>query len=57
MCVAHEALNAGRVCATKEEAKTTVRAHAVALDVEGKLTQVFPGVAEVVAHVEPEDHG
>jgi len=36
---------------------TIDRAHVVAHDVEDKLKQVFPGVAEVVVHVEPEDHG
>jgi divalent metal cation (Fe/Co/Zn/Cd) transporter len=38
-------------------ARTIARAHAVVHDVEGKPKQAFPGVAEVVAHVEREDHG
>jgi divalent metal cation (Fe/Co/Zn/Cd) transporter len=31
-------------------------AHTVAHQVEDQLKQAFPGVAEVVVHVEPEDH-
>jgi divalent metal cation (Fe/Co/Zn/Cd) transporter len=41
----------------EELVMTIARAHAVAHDVERKLKQAFPGVAEVMAHVEPEDHG
>jgi divalent metal cation (Fe/Co/Zn/Cd) transporter len=33
------------------------RAHVIAHEVEGNLKQAFPGVAEVVAHVEAKDHG
>ncbi len=40
-----------------EPAMTIARAHAVAHNVEDRLKQTFPGVAEVVVHVEPEDHG
>jgi divalent metal cation (Fe/Co/Zn/Cd) transporter len=45
------------LCIHVDSAMTIARAHAVAHDVEDKLKQSFPGVAEVVVHVEPEDHG
>ena len=45
------------LCIHVDPAMTIVRAHTVAHDVEDKLKQAFPGVAEVVVHVEPEDHG
>ena len=45
------------LCIHVDPAMTIVRAHTVAHDVEDKLMQAFPGVAEVVVHVEPEDHG
>lgn len=45
------------LCIHVDPAMTIARAHAVAHDVEDKLKQAFPGVAEVVVHVEPEDHG
>jgi cation diffusion facilitator family transporter len=45
------------LCIHVDPAMTIARAHAVAHNVEDKLKQAFPGVAEVVVHVEPEDHG
>jgi cation diffusion facilitator family transporter len=45
------------LCIHVDSAMTIARAHTVAHDVEDKLKQAFPGVAEVVVHVEPEDHG
>ena len=45
------------LCIHVDPAMTIARAHTVAHDVEDRLKQVFPGVAEVVVHVEPEDHG
>ena len=45
------------LCIHVDSAMTIARAHTVAHDVEDRLKQAFPGVAEVVVHVEPEDHG
>lgn len=45
------------LCIHVDTAMTIARAHTLAHDVEEKLKQAFPGVAEVVVHVEPEDHG
>jgi cation diffusion facilitator family transporter len=45
------------LCIHVDPAMTIAHAHAVAHDVEDRLKQAFPGVAEVVVHVEPEDHG
>jgi len=45
------------LCIHVDPAMTIARAHAVAHGVEDRLKQEFPGVAEVVVHVEPEDHG
>ena len=45
------------LCIHVDNAMTIARAHEVAHDVEGKLKQAFPGVAEVIVHVAPEDHG
>ena len=45
------------LCIHVDAAMTIARAHIVAHDVEDRLKQAFPGVAEVVVHVEPEDHG
>ena len=39
-----------------DPAMAIARAHTVAHNVEDRLKQAFPGVAEVVVHVEPEDH-
>jgi cation diffusion facilitator family transporter len=39
-----------------DPAMAIARAHTVAHNVEDRLKQVFPGVAEVMVHVEPEDH-
>jgi cation diffusion facilitator family transporter len=39
-----------------DPAMAIARAHTLAHDVEGRLKQTFPGVAEVMVHVEPEDH-
>jgi len=39
-----------------DPAMAIARAHTVAHNVEGRLKQAFPGVAEVMVHVEPEDH-
>ena len=44
------------LCIHVDSAMTIARAHIVAHDVEDRLKQAFPGVAEVVVHVEPEDH-
>jgi cation diffusion facilitator family transporter len=45
------------LCIHVDPAMTIARAHTVAHKVEDQLKQTFPGVAEVVVHVEPEDHG
>ena len=45
------------LCIHVDPAMTIARAHTLAHDVEEKLKQRFPDVAEVVVHVEPEDHG
>jgi cation diffusion facilitator family transporter len=45
------------LCIHVDPAMTIAGAHSVAHNVEEKLKQAFPGVAEVVVHVEPEDHG
>ena len=45
------------LCIHVDPAMTIARAHTVAHKVEDQLKQMFPGVAEVVVHVEPEDHG
>lgn len=45
------------LCIHVDPAMTIAGAHTVAHNVEEKLKQAFPGVAEVVVHVEPEDHG
>jgi len=45
------------LCIHVDPAMTIARAHIVAHGVEDRLKQAFPGVAEVVVHVEPEDHG
>jgi cation diffusion facilitator family transporter len=45
------------LCIHVNPAMTIARAHTLAHDVEEKLKQTFPDVAEVVVHVEPEDHG
>ena len=44
------------LCIHVDPAMTIARAHTVAHNVEDRLKQAFPGVAEVVVHVEPEDH-
>ncbi|HZC68600.1 MAG TPA: cation diffusion facilitator family transporter [Nitrospirales bacterium] len=45
------------LCIHVDSAMTIARAHTLAHNVEDRLKQAFPGVAEVVVHVEPEDHG
>jgi divalent metal cation (Fe/Co/Zn/Cd) transporter len=40
-----------------DPAMTIAKSHDVAHDVEDQLKEAFPGVAEVVVHVAPEDHG
>ena len=45
------------LCIHVDPAMTIAGAHTVAHNVEERLKQSFPGVAEVVVHVEPEDHG
>ena len=45
------------LCIHVDSAMTIACAHTVAHNVEDRLKQAFPGVAEVVVHVEPEDHG
>jgi len=45
------------LCIHVDPAMTIAGAHTVAHNVEEQLKQAFPGVAEVVVHVEPEDHG
>jgi cation diffusion facilitator family transporter len=45
------------LCIHVDPAMTIARAHTVAHRVEDQLKRTFPGVAEVVVHVEPEDHG
>jgi cation diffusion facilitator family transporter len=45
------------LCIHVDPAMTIARAHTVAHQVEDQLKRTFPGVAEVVVHVEPEDHG
>lgn len=45
------------LCIHVDPAMTIACAHTVAHKVEDRLKQTFPGVAEVVVHVEPEDHG
>lgn len=44
------------LCIHVDPAMAIARAHTVAHHVEDRLKQAFPGVAEVVVHVEPEDH-
>ena len=44
------------LCIHVDPAMAIARAHTVAHNVEDRLKQAFPGVAEVVVHVEPEDH-
>ena len=39
-----------------DPAMPTARAHAVAHQVEETVKLAFPGVAEVIVHVAPEDH-
>jgi divalent metal cation (Fe/Co/Zn/Cd) transporter len=39
-----------------DPAMAIARAHTVAHHVEDRLKQAFPGVVEVMVHVEPEDH-
>ena len=45
------------LCIHVDPAMAIARAHTVAHHVEDRLKQAFPGVAEVVVHMEPEDHG
>ncbi len=45
------------LCIHVDPTMTIAHAHTVAHKVEDQLKQTFPGVAEVVVHVEPEDHG
>ncbi len=45
------------LCIHVDPAMTIATAHTVAHNVEDQLKRAFPGVAEVVVHVEPEDHG
>ena len=45
------------LCIHVDPAMTIAQAHEVAHDVEDQLKLAFSGVAEVVVHVEPEDHG
>jgi cation diffusion facilitator family transporter len=44
------------LCIHVDPAMAIASAHTVAHHVEDRLKQAFPGVAEVVVHVEPEDH-
>lgn len=45
------------LCIHVDPAMTIGQAHTVAHRVEDKLKHTFPGVAEVIVHVEPEEHG
>lgn len=45
------------LCIHVDPAMTIAHAHTLAHNVEDRLKQAFPGVAEVVVHVEPENHG
>jgi cation diffusion facilitator family transporter len=45
------------LCIHVDPAMAIAHAHTVAHNVEDRLKETFPGVAEVVVHVEPEDHG
>lgn len=45
------------LCIHVDPAMTIAHAHILAHTVEDRIKQTFPGVAEVVVHVEPEDHG
>jgi len=45
------------LCIHVDPAMAIAPAHTVAHHVEDRLKEAFPGVAEVVVHVEPEDHG
>lgn len=44
------------LCIHVDPAMAIARAHTLAHHVEDRLKEAFPGVAEVVVHVEPEDH-
>jgi cation diffusion facilitator family transporter len=45
------------LCIHVDPTMTIAKSHDVAHDVEDQLKEAFPGVAEVVVHVAPEDHG